>query len=135
MSREVEVSLRVPNMKVRALDENGYPIDHSAVRFKKMIQVPAIPKPDETLELSTSSGRTFAARVTRADWHEGRGLFVVSCQYRKPLDLPRGVWGAGRRSRMGAQTVDLEPAIHEALPPGPPRACVMLVIYDPGAKP
>ena len=81
MSREVEVSLRVPNMKVRALDENGYPIDHSTVRFRKMIQVPAIPKPEETLELTTASGRTFAAKVTRADWNEGRGLFVVSCQY------------------------------------------------------
>ena len=89
MSREVEVSLRVPNMKVRALDENGYPIDHSAVRFKKMIQVPTIPKADETLELSTSSGRTFAARVTRADWHEGRGLFVVSCQYGNRSISPR----------------------------------------------
>jgi hypothetical protein len=81
MPMEVEISLRVPNMKVRALDENGYPIDHSAVRFKKMITVPKIPKPDESLQLTTSSGRTFEARVTRADWNEGRGLFVLSCQY------------------------------------------------------
>jgi hypothetical protein len=81
MSREVEVSLRVPNMKVRALDENGYPIDHASVRFKKLIQVPAIPKPDDTLELSTRSGMTFPVKVVRADWNEGRALFVVSCQY------------------------------------------------------
>ena len=67
-------------MKIRALDENGYPIDHSAVRFKKMIPVPSIPKPGETLSL-TSSGRPFEAKVVRADWHEGRGLFVVACQY------------------------------------------------------
>ncbi len=58
MSREVEVSLRVPNMKVRVLDENGYPIDHANVRFRKMIQVPSIPKPEETLQLTTRSGRT-----------------------------------------------------------------------------
>ena len=81
MSREVEVSLRVPNMKVRVLDENGYPIDHANVRFRKMIQVPSIPKPDETLELTTRSGRTMQARVVRADWHESRELFVLSCQY------------------------------------------------------
>jgi hypothetical protein len=81
MPMEVEISLRVPNMKVRALDENGYPIDHSAVRFKKMITVARIPKPEESLQLTTSSGRMFEARVTRADWHEGRGLFVLSCQY------------------------------------------------------
>ena len=81
MSREVEISLRVPNMKVRALDENGYPIDHAAVRFRKLMKVPAIPKPDETLELTTRSGVKLPARVVRADWSEGRELFVLSCQY------------------------------------------------------
>ncbi len=81
MSRDVEVSLRVPNMKVRALDANGYPIDHANMRFRKMIQVPAIPKPEATLELSTRSGTTIQARVVRADWSEGRELFIVSCQY------------------------------------------------------
>jgi hypothetical protein len=81
MSREVEVSLRVPNMKVRVLDETGYPIDHANMRFRKMIQVPAIPKPEAMLELSTRSGKTIPARVVRADWSEGRELFVVSCQY------------------------------------------------------
>jgi hypothetical protein len=81
MSREVEVSLRVPNMKVRALDENGYPIDHANVRFRKMINVPAIPKPDQTMELDTRSGKVISARVVRSDWIESRELFVVSCQY------------------------------------------------------
>ena len=81
MSREVEVSLRVPNMKVRALDENGYPIDHALVRFKKMIQVPAIPKPDDVLELTTRTGKPFQAKVVRADWNEDRALFILSCQY------------------------------------------------------
>jgi hypothetical protein len=81
MSREVEVSLRVPNMKIRALDENGYPIDHANVRFRKMINLPAIPKPDQTLELDTQSGKVIQARVVRSDWIESRELFVVSCQY------------------------------------------------------
>jgi hypothetical protein len=77
----VEVRLRVPNMKVRALDENGYPIDHSSMRFRKVVEVPKIPKPDEMLELTTQSGRVLQARVVRADWNEDRGLFVLSCQY------------------------------------------------------
>lgn len=81
MGREVEISLRVPNMKVRALDENGFPIDHAQVRFKKMVEVPAIPKPDETLELTTRSGKSLPARVVRADWIEDRELFVLSCQF------------------------------------------------------
>jgi hypothetical protein len=78
---EVEVSLRVPNMKVRPLDENGYPIDHGAVRFRKLITVAKIPKPGDPLQLTTSSGRTLESKVVRADWNEGRNLFVLSCQY------------------------------------------------------
>jgi hypothetical protein len=80
MPMEVEVSLRVPNMKVRALDENGYPIDHANIRFKKRVTVPSVPKPGETLSL-TSSEKAFSAKVVRADWNEDRGLFVVACQY------------------------------------------------------
>ncbi len=107
MSREVEVSLRVPNMKVRALDENGYPIDHANVRFRKMIQVPSIPKPDETLELTTRSGRTLPARVVRADWHESRELFVLSCQYAERSITAGRVRRARRRSRVGVEAADL----------------------------
>jgi hypothetical protein len=81
MSMEVEVRLRVPNMKNRVLDENGYPIDHSSMRFRKVIEVPKIPKPEETIELATRSGKTLMARVARTDWNEDRGLFVLSCQY------------------------------------------------------
>jgi hypothetical protein len=81
MSREVEVSLRIPNPKVRPLDENGYPIDHSGIRFKALVTVPAIPKPGESLPLLMASGRTIESKVVRADWNEDKGLFVVSCQY------------------------------------------------------
>ena len=77
----VEVSLRVPNMKVRALDENGYPIDHSAVRFKRLVSVATIPKAGDSLPLATHSGRMLESIVVRSDWNEGRALFVVACQY------------------------------------------------------
>ena len=77
----VEVRLRVPNMKVRALDESGYPIDHAAMRFRRIIEVPKVPKPEEPMEFTTSSGRVIQARVVRADWSESRGMFLVSCQY------------------------------------------------------
>jgi hypothetical protein len=81
MSREVEIRLRVPNMKVRALDENGYPIDHSAVRFRKVISVPAIPKSGEPLDLVTQSGTVIKSSVVRSDWDEDTSRFVVACQY------------------------------------------------------
>jgi hypothetical protein len=81
MSREVEIRLRVPNMKVRVLDENGYPIDHSAVRFRKVISVPAIPKAGEAMDLTTPSGAIVKSTVVRADWEEDTSRFVVACQY------------------------------------------------------
>jgi hypothetical protein len=81
MSMTVEVRLRVPNMKARALDEKGYPIDHSSMRFRKMLEVPRIPKAEEMLELATSSGRTLQAKVVRSDWNEDKGMFVLSCQF------------------------------------------------------
>ena len=81
MSQQVEVSLRIPNMKVRARDEDGYPIDHSAVRFKKLVVVPAIPKPGDALQLTTEAGRMLESTVQRTDWNEERELFVVACQY------------------------------------------------------
>src|SRR6188472_2778224 len=81
MSMPVEVRLRVPNMKVRALDQNGYPIDHSSMRFRKVIEVPRVPRVGDVLELTTSSGRSLQATVARADLDEPRGLFVVACQY------------------------------------------------------
>ena len=81
MSKAIEVSLRIPNMKIRPLDENGYPIDHAMVRFRKTTSVPAIPKPGESLPLETASGKVLPSTVVRADWNDEKGLFVVACQY------------------------------------------------------
>ena len=61
----VEVHLRVPNMKVRALDENGYPIDHASMRFRKVLEVPKIPKPDEMLDILDQLGKTCRSRRPR----------------------------------------------------------------------
>jgi len=75
----VEVRLRVPNMKLRAKDAKGYPIDHQAMRFRKMIDVPGLPKPDDVLELDTQSGQVIPAIVLRTDWSEDS--VVVSCRF------------------------------------------------------
>jgi hypothetical protein len=89
----VEVSLRIPNIKNRSLDENGYPIDHSTMRFTKLIDVPSIPKPGVALELTTSSGQALACEVTRADWHEERAMFVLSCRYSR-RSMPQDEYSA-----------------------------------------
>ena len=80
MSQEIELNLRIPNMKVRALDEQGYPIDHSTIRFKKVVQVPALPKAGETLPF-VASQRTLNAVVVRSDWSDDKAMFIVTVQY------------------------------------------------------
>ena len=81
MPIDVEVNLRIPKVKAPSLDENGYPIGNSTVRFAKMIKVESIPKPGESLQLTISSGRVFEATVARSDWSEDRSVFIVSCRY------------------------------------------------------
>jgi hypothetical protein len=76
-----EVRLRVPNMKDRVKNAAGYPIDHSEMRFRKIIEIPAIPHEGDHLELTTRSGRVLPASVVRADIDEPRQLFVLACQY------------------------------------------------------
>ena len=48
------------------------------------------PKPGDVLSLSTDEGRTtFDCTVTRSDWSEDKGLFIVACTYAKrslPVD-------------------------------------------------
>ena len=80
MEKVIEVNLRIPNMKVRTLDENGYPIDHSTIRFKRIMQVPAIPKVGQVLQLSASD-KALQASVVGVVWSDDRGMFVVACQY------------------------------------------------------
>jgi len=81
MVMDVEVNLKIPRVKVPVKDEKGYPIDNGSVRFTKLIQVPSLPKPGASLQLTTSSGKILACEVTRSDWHEERALFVLSCKY------------------------------------------------------
>jgi len=76
-----EVRLRVPNMKERAKDAHGYPIDHSEMRFRKIIEIPGIPHAGDQLELTTRVGRVLPASVVRVELDEPRQLFVLSCQY------------------------------------------------------
>jgi len=86
--------MRVPTLTVRAPNEPDRRIDNSAVRFTKRIAVPALPKAGEVLSLSTDGGRTtFDCTVTRSDWHEEKGLFVVACTYAK-RSLPPDTYSA-----------------------------------------
>ncbi len=83
MSIEVEVNLRLPNVSVRAPDEPARVISNIGSRFITVIQMPALPKLGDRLELSTRGGYAFEAVVKRVDWHDDKNRFVVACQFAK----------------------------------------------------
>mgnify|MGYP003344794908 FL=1 len=94
MATEIEVSLRVPTLTLRAPGEPERRIDNSLVRFVRRVEVPALPKANEVLTLSAGQGQhVFEATVTRSDWHEEKALFVVSCAYAK-RSLPPALYQA-----------------------------------------
>src|SRR5260221_1649031 len=79
----VEANPKIPRVKIPVKDEHGYPVDSGAVRFRKPVEVEAIPKSDEALQLKTASCTILECTVTRSDWDHDRELFVVSCSYAK----------------------------------------------------
>jgi hypothetical protein len=83
MSIVIEANLKIPRVKTPIKDENGYPVDNGSVRFRKPIEVTAIPKSGDPLQLKTASGVILECTVTRADWDQERELFVASCSYAK----------------------------------------------------
>ena len=88
MSIAVEVNLKIPGLTIRSADQPVRVINNSAVRFARLIDVPAIPKPGALLEVPVSAGVKFGCTVTRAEWHEEREIFIVSCQFAKPRITP-----------------------------------------------
>jgi len=82
MTITLEVNLRVPNVTVNGPDEAVRRITNSESRFWKVMDVAALPKVGDDLELSTR-GHTFRAIVKRVDWHDDKGRFVMACHYAK----------------------------------------------------
>ena len=80
---EIEVVLRVPNIKNRALGKDGYSIDNGAVRYIKRISVDTMPQVGDSIPLTTLHQYEFEGSVTRIGWHEESSMFKVYCQYGK----------------------------------------------------
>jgi hypothetical protein len=78
---ELEVNLRIPNAKIRIRDEQGYPIDHTSVRFIKRITVPSIPKTGTIIPLATAAGTTLRAEILGTTWSEERSVLILFCRY------------------------------------------------------
>ena len=83
MTQTIEISLRVPSLRVKREDKDKpETISNSDVRFIKRIDVDSIPKAGTVLTMEIASHGSFESVVVRSDWHEDKNLFVVACQYR-----------------------------------------------------
>ena len=84
MAQTVEISLRIPSLRVkREGKDDPETINNSDVRFSKLIEVATIPKPGTVLTMTISSGEAFECEVVRSDWHHDKDMFVVACRYSK----------------------------------------------------
>lgn len=84
MSQIVEISLRIPSLRVPRADADAPRIINNAeVRFCTQIEVASIPKRGVVLTMSTSFGATFDYEVLRSDWHHDKNMFVIACRYAK----------------------------------------------------
>jgi hypothetical protein len=84
MPQTVEISLRIPSLRVRREDTDALEtINNSDVRFCKHIEIDSIPKPGAVLTMAVSAGENFECEVLRSDWHHGKNMFVIACRYSK----------------------------------------------------
>jgi hypothetical protein len=82
MPQTVEISLRIPSLRIRREDTNALEtINNSDVRFSKHIELETIPKPGAVLMMAMSSGETFECQVVRSDWYHDKNRFVIACRY------------------------------------------------------
>ena len=84
MAQTVEISLRVPSLRVRREGKDALEtIANNDVRFSKHVTLESIPKPGAILTMNVDSGGTFECEVVRSDWHHDKNLFVIACRYSK----------------------------------------------------
>jgi len=80
---QLEVNLKIPRVTLRPAVGAPQVTDNSALRYTKLIHVPAVPKAGQVLQVTAGPFQTFDCSVTRADWNDERELFIVSCSYAK----------------------------------------------------
>lgn len=98
MAQTVEISLRIPSLRVRHEGkEEPETIANGDVRFDKRVELEAIPKPGDVLTMAVSSGGTFECDVVRSDWQPDKDMFVISCRYSK-----RSISAAEYQALMGS---------------------------------
>lgn len=80
----VLINLRIPSLTVKHDVEAPRRVDNSMTRFLKIVDVAAIPKVGDTLDMTADAiPSPFACLVKRSDWDDRENMFIVSCAYGK----------------------------------------------------
>ncbi len=77
----MEVNLRIPNPRTRALNDQGYPIDYASFRFIKLVTVPSIPKTGTVMTLTAGSETTLGVEILGTKWSDEKSVLVLFCKY------------------------------------------------------
>jgi hypothetical protein len=85
MARQtVEISLRIPSLRVRREGKDEpETIVNSDIRFSKRIELEAIPKAGDVMQMTVGEGGAFECQVVQSNWHHGKNMFVIACTYGK----------------------------------------------------
>jgi hypothetical protein len=84
MTHTLEISLRIPSLRVRREGKEApETIANGDVRFIKQIQLEGIPKLGDVLTMTVGASGTFQCEVVRSDWHHAKNMFVAACRYSK----------------------------------------------------
>ena len=91
MPIDVELNLRIPEVKDPLKDDSGWPIRNADIRFIARMTLPALPKPGDVIDLQTAPDHVFKATVLGSDWRDDKNIFVVACRYAN-RSIPRPVY-------------------------------------------
>ena len=97
MTHTIVISLKVPSLRVRREGKDPETIVNSDIRFTRLVDVEAVPKPGEVLTLTVGSGGSFECEVVSSIWHDDKNMFVTACRYSK-----RSIAEADYRALMNA---------------------------------
>jgi hypothetical protein len=85
----IEANLRIPSLSIKSDGpEPTQAINNSGNRYTKMITVGAVPKNGDPLAVTVGLDLVFDCVVTRSDWSDDRGIFIVSCSFARRSITP-----------------------------------------------
>jgi hypothetical protein len=106
MPQVVEISLRVPSLRMRANEQAEVSlVDNTDVRFTKHVELPSIPKTGDTLTMVVGDGEPFQIEVVQSDWHDDKNMFVVACRYGRRSLTPEAYRAIANASDWTAKTL------------------------------